>query len=95
MTTIEKIKADLEEAADKYAKKTMKIVANGLFDNVGRAKGFIAGAKWDREQVMKEAVETVVSLEAGGFPVVELGVKKFGLKVGDKVRVIVLKAEEE
>lgn len=89
------VPADLEEAADKYAKKTMKIVANGLFDNVGRANGFIAGAKWDREQVMKEAVETVVSLEAGGFPVVEFGVGKFGLKVGDKVKVIIVKEDEK
>jgi hypothetical protein len=48
-----------------------------------------------KEQMMKEAVDTVVSLDAGGFPFIEFGVGKFGLKARDKVRVIVLKVEEE
>ena len=41
-----------------------------------------------------QVVETVVSLEAGGFPVIEFGVKRFGLKVGDKVRVIISPKED-
>ena len=52
------------------------------------------GAKWQKEQMMNKAVETVVSLEAGGFPVIEFGVKRFGLKVGDKVRVIISPKED-
>lgn len=54
---------------------------------------YLAGAVNEREKIMKEAVDTVVSLDAGGFPFVEFGVGKFGLKVGNKVRVIVLPKE--
>ena len=51
-------------------------------------------AQWQKDQMMKEAVDTVVSLDAGGFPFIEFGVGKFGLKVGDKVRIIVCKKED-
>ena len=79
---------DLEEAAKEFAKDAYPDKHNLIWM-------FKRGAKWDREQMLNEAVETVVSLEAGGFPVVEFGVGKFGLKVGDKVRVIIVKEDEK
>ena len=57
-------------------------------------QGIEKGKDEMREQMLKEAVDTVVSLDAGGFPFIEFGVGKFGLKVGDKVRVIVLPKED-
>lgn len=53
------------------------------------------GYEQAEKDMMGQAVETVVSLEAGGFPVVEFGVGKFGLKVGDKVKVIIVKEDEK
>lgn len=81
----------IEEAANHYASVTDP-EAHGI-DFIREV--FIAGAECDREQMMEEAVETVVSLEAGGFPVVEFSVGKFGLKVGDKVKVIIVKEDEK
>ena len=42
---------DLEEAADKFANQDCVTF-------ISRKKGFIAGAKWQKEQMLKEAVET-------------------------------------
>lgn len=72
-----------------------------IYDNkdIGETidKSFDAGIKEGyrrcMEQMMKEAVDTVVSLDAGGFPFIEFGVGKFGLKVGDKVRIIIVKED--
>lgn len=86
------VTADLEEAAKDYTDSSEWLVGENL-EHIEAA--FIAGAKWQKEQTMKEAVNTVVSLEAGGFPFVEFGVSRFGLKVGDKVRVIIIKKEDE
>lgn len=53
----------------------------------------IAGAKWQKEQMMKEAVDATVHLEPGSTPVIEIGVGRFGLKVRDKVKVIIVKGD--
>lgn len=51
------------------------------------------GYEQAEKDIMERAVETVVSLESGGFPVVEFGVGKLGLKVGDKVKLIIVKED--
>lgn len=83
-----------EEAAEKYAIKTMKIISNGMFDNVGRAEGFIAGAKWDREQMMKEAVEGEIfddyDKDTCEHHLTILSTVPSGYKDGDKVKIIVI-----
>ena len=79
----------VEDAAKNYASVTDP-EAHGI---EFMCEVFVAGAEWDREQMMAEAVDTVVSLDAGGFPFIEFGVGKFGLKVGDKVRVIIVKED--
>ena len=80
----------LEEAAEEYSKERAE--GHILYDWV---HAFIAGAKWDREQMMKNAVNVTVHLEPGAFPVIEIGVDRFGLKVRDKVKVIIVKEDSE
>lgn len=53
--------------------------------------GLIDFANAFKEQMMEEAVETTVHLEPGAIPVIEIGVGRFGLKVRDKVKVIIVK----
>lgn len=58
---------------------------------------FIAGAKWDREQMMKDAVEADVNIYrdlAAGKSWAEFVVEMPTNNLGDKVRVIVLPKED-
>ena len=50
---------------------------------------FVAGAEWQKEQMLKGAVEGFVSQDE----LIVRGAKK--LKNGDKVRIVVIKADEE
>lgn len=89
---------DLEEAAKEYAKTTFKKPYSDNPDEEvtivepDKYAGFIAGAKWDKEQMMSNAVEGTVygngvyTWVAGDIP------SQF--KYGDKVRVIVLPKED-
>ena len=84
----------LEKEMDKFFETMPVLEHENIFEDTFKniARHF---AQWQKEQMLKEAVETVVSLEAGGFPVVEFGVGKFGLKVGDKVRAFIVKEDEK
>lgn len=93
---------DLEEAADEYEKRVIEetkchhnalTYAEGYEDALLLIPGaFIAGAKWDRKQMMSNAVEGTVygngvyTWVAGDIP------SQF--KYGNKVRVIVLPKED-
>ena len=70
-----------------------------LYSRIFR-RGFKAGAKWNREQMMKKAVEADVmltlhdktgdiSLHTGYLP------KELGIKCDDKVKIIIVKEEEK
>ena len=88
------------KAAEEYAK--------GYFDVCSAAKraadhGFIAGAKWDREQMLKKAVEVRVQTSPLNGP---LGISAYccnfpskhpfyHCKEGDKVRIIIVKEDEK
>lgn len=90
--------SDLDEAAKEYAKTTFKKSHSDNPDEEvtivepDKYAGFIAGAKWDKEQMMSNAVEGTVygngvyTWVAGDIP------SQF--KYGDKVRVIVLPKED-
>ena len=56
-------------------------------------RAFIAGAKWQKEQMMKEAVEGEV--ENGSFGIVYLrkNLTNDGYSTGDKVKLIIVKDE--
>ena len=86
----EPIPEDLEEAAEEYIKKG-KYLPEGFVVR----PAFIAGAKWQKEQMLKDAVEHYVVSEIGGRrigPAIVHFDKNF--IIGDKVRVIVLKKED-
>ena len=97
-----KCSTEIPKDLDAYAQKVED------YYNVGEERGYlcvhrgevkdavIAGAKWQKEQMMKEAVDTDVmliphdkagdvSLHTGYLP------KELGIKCDDKVRVIIVK----
>lgn len=51
-------------------------------------------AEWQKEQIMKNAVNATVHLEPGANPIVTIGVGRFGLKVRDKVRIVIIKEDQ-
>lgn len=62
---------------------------------------FIAGAKWQKEQMMKEAVEgkCIDNLNAGvvidtDYGVLYLNPAKYNFNVGDKVKLIIVRSDE-
>ena len=78
--TMEEIQNDMEEAANNYLDGVYgKIPHSDLHIAI-----FIAGAKWDREQIMKEAVQFYEILK-----VVPPGPER------DKVRVIIVKEDKK
>lgn len=89
--------AELEETAEKW-------VFENCFDCdiVGEHRAndaFIAGAKWQKGQMMKEAVCYIAQpdITATGnivIPFIRIGymaLSRYGIKVGDKVRIIIIK----
>lgn len=83
----ESVSENLEEAANDYAHD---LVHDDVFEN------FIAGAQWQKEQMMKEAVETTVSSMVHQLIVTDyiiVNAEQFGLKKGDKVKVLIIKEE--
>lgn len=89
---------DLKEAAIKYA----DAIATDAIVHYFHKTSFIAGAKWDRSQMMDKAVEGEVCIpnvwvekKEGKELVVRAEIsKELGFKFGEKVRVIVLPKED-
>lgn len=81
---------ELEEAANKHGDSHNAI----NYSRSVAVDSFIAGAKWDRSQMMKEAVEgRVISNDGISFPVSN-EIHRLKLMEGDKVRIIVCKNED-
>ena len=82
----EPVSEELEEAANKYADK---------HPTCGLAKqSFKAGAQWQKEQMMKDAIDTVMVYDDLNdlVPGIEdLSIN--GYTVGDKVKVIIVKED--
>ena len=94
--TMDAIPNELEEAAENYSKERAE--GHILYDWV---HAFKAGAKWDRKQMMKEAVEKTVCLVPSLVgpkmftTSIELSADELkGFNFGDKVCVIVLPKED-
>ena len=94
----------LEEAANEYAEKHgFRVPYDGSenfyddFDVKASKEGFIAGAKWDRQQMMKGAVEGLVYFANGDdrFRVKSDEFVSNNIHFGDKVRVIVIPNTKE
>lgn len=92
----EKEQTILEEAAEGYAYRgisdELKPLMKPLADEI--IKNFIAGAEWQKEQMMKEAVDYKIVNNLAAYPVIYYEVDHLGLKYGDKVKMIILKDGE-
>lgn len=88
----EKIVSDVDKAASEYI--------SGDFHERSRAD-FKAGAQWQYEAMMARAIETVVKVDAGGYPYVDRVVELYDYdkdiplaKKGDRVKMLIFKNEE-
>ena len=63
----EPVSEDLEEAVDEYAPDFSNSIASKAAVNAVR-DAFKAGAKWQKEQMMENATEVTVHVDAGGYP---------------------------
>jgi len=79
----EPVSEDLEKAAINYM-KTENPPIWGLHD------GFIAGANWQKQQMMKDAIEGIARPDDSE---IWCNLAPFNLKDGDKVRVVVIKED--
>lgn len=94
MTDKEKIRAELEEAAKMYAKKE-----SYGYEPCNIVKTFRVGAKWQKQQMMKNAKEGVITFDYYGDDDKTYGciahdsfsLEELGLKDGDKVKLIIIK----
>lgn len=90
---------DLKEAAEEY---TQRMLESWRFDSTGcrpPRESFIAGAKWQKEQMLKDAVEGEVHRFGGrgfvkeeNYSALMTYLDKF--KDGDKVKIIIVKEDE-
>ena len=79
---------DLEEAAKENARYERGDSVETLYD-LNRAAGFIDGAQWQKEQMMKEAIDTEASYTMS-VPCITISLP-LGVNVGDKVKVLIIK----
>ena len=90
------VSEDLEKVSKKYSSCIYleevlsdddKEVLRGRLINT-----FKAGAEWQKEQLMKDAIELPLYLD-GDFLTVDYDFTESGFKVGDKVKLIIIKEE--
>ena len=62
--------------------------------------GIMNGAEWQKEQMLKDAVERVVKVDAGGYPYIDATIELYDYvkdeplaKAGDKVKILMIKEE--
>lgn len=95
---------DFEEAAIQYAMHKKKSEDKEMETELPMGAyylakdSFIAGAKWQKEQIMKDAVEGHIVSKNDGWNSIELPSTFFGelsknYKDGDKIKVIIVKEE--
>lgn len=86
-----KYNEDLEEAAKDYTDSSEWLIGENL-EHIDAA--FIAGAKWQKEQIMKEAVEGKVFMSfAPGHN--QMAMADVDLPTNTKVRIIIVKEDEK
>ena len=81
----EKPSEDLEEAAEKYSDKYCSDWAYRL----EYEDAFIAGAEWQKEQMMKEAVVSEIVITSGGILLRDLRIEDFDYE--DRAKIIIVK----
>ena len=84
---------DCEEAAEKYAQEAY---SHPVDRNVGKAD-FILGAQWQMAQMIKDATDVTIHVDAGGFPYIpQMELYDYDkdihlAKEGDKYKVVLIK----
>lgn len=97
----EPVSEDLEEAAKHYLYSN--ILYNDVYVGEPTDKDciemFKAGAKWQKEQIMKDTINTVVHIDAGNYPYIpQIELYDYDndiplAKKGEKVKVIVIRED--
>lgn len=85
----EPVSEDLEVAAKSYSAYRRGDDTEISYD-INRYEGVIAGAIWQKQQMMKDAVELPLYLD-GDFLTVDYDFTESDYKVGDKVKMIIIK----
>jgi hypothetical protein len=80
----------IEKAAFEYERENR----GGILSGVDIINAFEDGAKWQKQQMMKEAVECELVCIKDRLAAI-LPMKEFRWTVGDKVRIIIVKEEGE
>jgi len=96
----EEKKTTLEEAIQKFLEEENKHCGwEWQTENVENA--FIAGAEWQKQQMLKDAVERTVKIDSGGYPYVTITTELYDYehdvplaKEGDLVKIIIVKSDE-
>lgn len=89
----------LDRAADQYSERAESKYSNDMFDRADIAEGFIAGAQWQKQQMMEDTIETTVKVDAGGYPYIpsmelyDYTEDKPLAKEGDKVKLVIIKED--
>lgn len=79
---------DLEEAADKYEQE--------YFTDATLGEAYITGAEWQMKQMLKDAVEGEIQMRYSGCLCAKTirAINEDKFKLGDKVRIIIVKEEK-
>lgn len=89
---------DLEKAAEEYACSWREEGNKGVRELFPKPayRAFIAGAEWQKQQMLKEAVEGEIQMRYSGCLCAKTirAINEDKFKFGDKVRIVVLKEEE-
>lgn len=91
------VSEDLEEAKEAYCNEHNDDCFDATGDNCPHIrKAFLAGAEWQKEQMLKEAVEGEVVKDINNkLAVTAKNVNLDGFRFGDKVRIIILPKEDK
>ena len=99
----EPISEDLEEACEQLsedARKHKAETSSPFFSQTDYKQGVMDGAKWQKKQMMKDAIERVVKVDAGGYPYIDGTIELYDYsedkplaKAGDKVKIIIVKED--
>lgn len=105
----EPVSKDLEEAAIDFADKARKelyfkdyaVCSIADYDH-GCIDGFKAGAEWQKEQMLKDAVEREVKIDSGGYPYIDITAELYDYehdvplaKEGELVKIIIVPQKED
>lgn len=107
------VSEDLEQAADEYSDRILSenrgkynpdwnTYADGYEQSICAHvyPAFIDGAKWQKEQIMKDAIKGTVDWLDGPFlnftqKEQDDALERIGAKIGDKVKIVIIKEEKQ